>query len=310
MKVLTNVCRFESMLQELLKEFEVKCTEHADDDFVENAEVLVAAGWRDIEKLLPRMKKLRMIQTLSAGVNHIKFERLPPDIIVCSNAGANAVAVAELALTHILVALKRYVERFESMKRGEFPQMLESRLLKGKIVGIVGLGNVGKALVNMLRCFSCRIWAVTRSGKSDLNLDFIGDMSKLDYLLSSADIVVLALPLTRETRGLINREKLNIMKKNAILVNVARGKIIVEKDLYEHLKENPEFIAALDVWWHYGEKFRQDYPFENLPNVLMSPHCGGVYEGFWEDLIFYAAENVRLFSQGKPRNVVRRDDYI
>ncbi len=310
MKVLTNVCEHASLLQELLKEFEVKCLKDADDKFIEDVEVFVAAGWKDIERLLPKMKRLRMIQTLSAGVNHIRFHKLPPHVIVCSNAGSNAVAVAELALTHILVALKRYVERFEKMRRGEFPQMIESRLLKGKTVGIVGFGNVGKALARMLKCFSTKIMAVNRSGKSDMEVDFIGDMSKLDYLLSNSDIVVLALPLTKQTEGLINREKLKLMKKNAILVNVARGKIIAEKDLYEHLRDNPEFTVALDAWWHYDDEFKQAYPFEKLPNVLMSPHCGGVYEGFWEDLIRYAAENVKLFYEGRPRNVVRREDYL
>ena len=310
MKIVTNACEHINFLQAILRDFDVQCIEDADEKFIEEAEVFVGMGWKDIERLLPRMKKLKMIQTLSAGVNHIKFEKLPPNIIVCSSAGANAAAVAELAVTHILVALKKYVYRHEKMKRGEFPQMLESRLLHGKTVGIVGLGNVGKNVARMLKCFSPRIIGVTRSGKSKVDIDFVGDMSYLDELLSQSDIVVLALPLTKETEGLIDKKRLEKMKKDAILVNVARGKLIVEKDLYEHVKKNPEFTVALDVWWHYSDKFKQDYPFEKLPNVLMTPHCGGVYENFWEDLIRFAAENIKLFSKGEPRNVVRREDYI
>lgn len=310
MKVLINVCEYRSLFQELLRGFEVKCIEEAEDEFIKEVEVFIAAGWKDIERLLPKLKNLKMIQTLSAGVNHLHFDRIPEHVIVCSNAGANAVAVAELALTHILVALKKYVYRYEEMKKGKFPQMIESRLLRDKTVGIIGLGNVGTSLIRLLKCFSSKIMGISRSGRTRKNIDFVGDIGDLDYLLSQADIVVLALPLTKETRGLINREKLKLMKKDAILVNVARGKIIVEKDLFEHLKENPQFTAALDTWWHYGDEFKQEYPFEKLPNVLMTPHCGGVYENFWEDLIRHAAENVKLFYEGKPRNVVNRDDYL
>ena len=83
------------------------------------------------------------------------------------------------------------------------------------------------------------------------------------------------------------------MKKDALLVNISRGKIIAEKDLYEHLKENPEFTAAIDVWWHYGKEFRQNYPFEALSNIILSPHCAGTYEGWFEEMVKGAAERVR-----------------
>ncbi len=312
MKILINKCALRDMLFEFLGQgFEVKCLSEASSDFISHSEFFVAAGWKDIEKNINRMKNLRMIQTLSAGVDHIRFEKLPSNIIVCSNSGANAVGVAELAMTHILVALKMYVKRHNRMREGEFPQMIESRLLRGKTVGIIGFGNVGAALAHMLRCFSTKILAVNRHGDNHgIPVDFIGTMDSLDYLLKNSDIVVLTLPLTRETEGLITREKLRKMKRKSILVNVGRGKTIVEKDLYEHLIENPEFIAALDAWWHYGDKFKQRYPFHRLPNVLMSPHCGGVYKGFWEDLVRFAAQNIKLFLQGQPRNVVHREDYL
>ncbi len=312
MKILINKCELREMLHQFLgHDFEVECLSRASEEFISHAEFFVVAGWKDVEENINRMKNLRMIQTLSAGVNHIRFEKLPPDITVCSNSGANAVGVAEQAITHIFAALKKYVERHNRMREGEFPQMVESRLLHGKTVGIVGFGNVGTALARMLRCFSVKIFAINRHGDSrGIPVDFIGTMDSLDYLLENSDIVVLTLPLTNETQGLITREKLRKMKRNAILVNVGRGKIIVEKDLYEHLLKNPEFIAALDAWWHYGDRFKQEYPFHRLPNVLMSPHCGGVYEGFWEDLVRSAAQNIKLFIQGKPKNIVRREDYL
>ena len=106
-------------------------------------------------------------------------------------------------------------------------------------------------------------------------VEFIGTMKDVDYILKSSDMLLLSCPLNDETNGLINRQKLELMKDDAILINVARGPIIAEKDLYEHLKSHPNFYAGIDAWWiepfKYG-KFKLNYPFFELPNILGSPH--------------------------------------
>ena len=312
MKILALQCRKFDVFKRQLEGHDVRCLENADDDFLYNVEIVLAHSWKKLESVLPKLKNLRMIQAFSAGVDHFDFSKIPENVVVCTNSGSNSWGVAEHALSLIFSALKLTIYRHNEMLRGNFLQMIESRLLRGKTIGFVGLGNISKALVHMLRCFHTRFMGVSRSGKCDFCDDFIfvGTTQQIDFLLANSDIVVLALPLNKSTKGLINKNKLEMMKDDAILVNVARGKIIVEEDLYQHLRTHPKFTAALDAWWHYRDGFKQNYPFESLPNVILSPHCAGSYEGFWEELTISAAENIKSFIRGEIKNAVRREDYL
>ncbi len=311
MKILSTTCEGIGIIREITG-CETKCVDYADEEYIENADILFVFQWRKAKKIISRMKNLKMIQSFSAGINHFNFEIIPENVVVCTNSGANAWEVAEHALALMLSAARKIPQKMEMMKDGEFPQMYENRILREKNVGIIGFGNIGQNLAKILEPFNTKIYAINRSGKygGKIKIEFIGTLNALNYILEKSHFVILALPLTRETEGLINRERLKRMKKDAILVNIARGRIIVEKDLYEHLLDNPKFIAALDVWWHYGDDFKQNYPFEKLENVVLSPHCAGIYEGWFEKGVEYAAVNIKRFIEGKAKNIVKRENYI
>jgi len=284
-KILTSFCEHLKILREILPEHEIRCIEEADDEFVERSEILIVFHWKDVGDVVPKMKNLRLIQTLTAGTDHIRGA--PSNAIIQSNAGVNARAVAEHALSLYLSAVKKIPYRDRKMRKGEFPQLLESQKILGKKALIIGFGHIGQELGRMLSCLGIRVSAINRSGEynGDIKLDRIGTLRDLDDMLPYADAIFISLPLSDETRGLIDKRRLELMKKNAILVNTSRGKIIVEKDLYDHLRENPEFTAAIDTWWHYDKKFRQDYPFEELDNIILSPHCAGTYGGWFEEMV-------------------------
>ncbi len=306
MKVLAFQCRGIDILRSKLPGFEVKCIEEADEEFIQSSEIALVHSWKKFEPYLERMKNLRFVQSFTAGVDHFDLSKIPKGVLVSTNSGSNSWGVAEHAVALTLAAAKKLVWRDRRMRLGEFPQMVESKLLRGKTVGLVGLGHIAHDVWEMLRGFRVKFMGVSRSGRCEFCQDFIflGKMDQLNFLLANSDIIILALPLTPETEGIIDGERLKIMKRDAILVNVARGKLVVEGDLYEHLRSHPEFVAAIDTWWHYGKEFRQNYPFEKLENVILSPHCAGSYEGFWEDMMAAAAENIIAFSRGEPRNVV------
>ena len=139
-------------------------------------------------------------------------------------------------------------------------------------------------------------------------------MEDLDALLGATDILVISLPLTRTTDGLIGRRELSLMKPDAILVNVARGPIIDEDALYEHLEHNPSFSAGIDAWWQEprGERaFATRRPFLNLPNVIGSPHNSGMVAGSLTEAAARAADNVARHLRGEPiRNLVNLSDYV
>lgn len=174
-------------------------------------------------------------------------------------------------------------------------------------------GGIGRATARLLRCFGVKIYALNTTGKTNEPVEFIGTMKDLEFVLHHADIVVIALPLTNSTQGLIASRELAWMKDNAILVNVAHGPIVDEAALYQKLKEHPNFTAAIDAWWieplSHGE-YRTNYPFLELPNVLGSPHNSGMVPGSFLSATRVAAENVKRFLKHEPvLGMVRPSDY-
>lgn len=256
---------------------------------------------------------LEFMQLLSAGVDHVDLTAIPERVQVAGNVGAYAPPMAEHVLAMALALAKRLPQRHAGLARGEFRQDDPVLMLSGGICGILGFGGIGQASARLLRALGMRIHALNSSGRSSEPADFLGTLADLDRVLAAADVLVISLPLTLGTRGLIGARELALMKPEAILVNVARGAIVDEQALYEHLRGHPGFCAGLDVWWDEpppGGEFRTRYPFLSLPNVIGSPHNSGTVEGVMADAARHAAANVRRFLRGDgPRGLVRREDY-
>ncbi len=211
----------------------------------ERAEALATAdllfAWNPPKELREEeyagMKNLRFLQLLSAGANHVPFALLPDEVIIASNVGAFAEPMAEHVLAMVMALAKQLFVQHEKLKRAEFDDVSTSRMLRGSVCGILGFGGIGQAAARLLRALGAKIYAVNSSGKSSEPADFLGTLKDLKYVLESSDIVVIALPLNRSTKGLIGHRELSWMKNRAILVNVARGDIIEEGPLYERLAE-------------------------------------------------------------------------
>ena len=118
------------------------------------------------------------------------------------------------------------------------------RYIHGSNLGIIGYGSIGKETAKLMQPFDVNVYAINTSGKTDDDVAFIGTLQDLDIVLKNSDILLISIPLNKETQALIGKRELEIMKTDAILINVARGDIIIEKDLYEHMRTHPEFSAA------------------------------------------------------------------
>jgi phosphoglycerate dehydrogenase-like enzyme len=158
------------------------------------------------------------------------------------------------------------------------------------------------------------IYAINQSGKSTEPTEFVGTLHDLEHVLRNCDVVVLAVPLTKATKGLIGNEELLWMKPDAILINVARGLIIDEEALYNHVKSRPTFLVGIDAWWtepFRDGSFRMEYPFLELPNVLGSPHNSAIVAHVSLHAARHAAESIKRFLKGeKVMGIVRREDYV
>jgi phosphoglycerate dehydrogenase-like enzyme len=266
-----------------------------------NAVLAWAIGRELSDRELEQLGSVGLIQTLSAGVDHVPFDLIPPGVQVASNAGAYSEPMAEHVLALALALAKRLPQNHAAMAAGEFDQLATTRELRGSTVLLLGYGGIGRASGELFGRLGAQIRPYSR-----------GD--SLAEVLPVADIVVIALPLTRATRGLIGARELALMKPDAILVNVARAAIVDEDALYEHLRDVPTFSAGLDVWWEEPRGaggFRTRRPFFDLPNVLGSPHVSGNTSGAIAAAARQAAENVgRYLRGGDVVNLVDRSEYL
>lgn len=217
----------------------------------------------------------RLVQFLAAGVDFIPLDRLPLQVPLASNAGAQAESKAEHGLAMALAAAKHLPMEQARMAHGEFNQAGSTRMLAESTCGILGLGGTGLALARLLKGMGARVHGINRRGQSSVPIDWVGKPDSLETMLAVSDILFVTVPLTRETVGMIGARELRLMKEDAILVNLARGELLDEEALYRHLCDHGRFIACLDAWWiepvRHG-RFEMQFPFLDLPNVLASPH--------------------------------------
>ena len=220
---------------------------------------------------------LRYIQLTSAG-----FDRLPMDYvrahgIELHNArGVYSAPMAEFALGSVLQIYKQLPFFRENQKAHRWEKHRGLRELSGKTVVILGCGSVGTACARRFRAFAARVLGVDLCPRTDADFDAIRPLTELDEILPTADVLVLTLPLTDATRGLIHAARLAAMKPDAVLVNLSRGAVVEETALVAHLLAVPAFTAALDVFAQ--EPLAEESPLWNLPNAVLTPHNSFVGE--------------------------------
>jgi D-3-phosphoglycerate dehydrogenase / 2-oxoglutarate reductase len=290
-------------------------------DRLREADALLISSWPKIltEETLRSMKRLRFIQGILVGVDHIPFRALARKVVVCSNAGAYSLEVGEHAFALLLSAAKRVVDTHNSVAKGktdfnEFRGAADDILvLRGKTLGVVGYGGIGAVVAGLGRSFGMNVIALSRSKRDGRGIRFVRGRGALTSLLASSDAVVLALPLTNLTEGMIGAKELSSAKRGAVLVNISRGDIVDQAALYEHLTGNPGFRYATDVWWYKEgrESLVTDHPFTSLPNFVGTPHISGPTALASGRPVKMAVENTLRHLRGlRPKNVVRRSEYL
>lgn len=247
---------------------------------------------------LPAMKNLSVVQTLTAGIDHVQpaIAELPPGVRLCNARGVHDASTAELALTLILASLRGIPGFVRAQDAGQWKQGFRPALAD-KSVLIVGYGSIGSAIEDRLVPFECeRVLRVARSPRTT-ERGPVHPIDDLSRLLPEADVVVLVTPLTPATRGLAGADFLARMKDGALLVNVARGPVVDTEALLAEL-ETGRLRAALDVT--DPEPLPAGHPLWHAPGVLITPHVGGPSSAFLPRAKRLLRDQLRRFAAGEP----------
>lgn len=260
---------------------------------------------------------LRFIQSIFTGLDDFPFSRFGRDVRVAGNVGAYAPAVAEHAVMLVLVLAKNFSAALDRLRGGEIRPLLPNTNLRGKTVLLLGYGSVAHAVASRLRAMGMRIEGLSRSGRGEPGTARMFPASDLLRAASGPDVVVDCRPLTRLTRGTIDRRVLQAMNNDTILVIVGRAGTVEEEALYRHLRDHPRFRAGTDVWWHEdlpSGRLGRDRRFLRLPNFVGTPHSAGyssAMEATTESRAYdLAVGNLARFFQGKvPRHLADVGEY-
>ncbi|ABW01513.1 2-hydroxyacid dehydrogenase [Caldivirga maquilingensis] len=269
----------------------------------------------DLTKWVRYMPNLEVIQTFSAGVDHLPYSSIPSNVKIYSNAGAYSVPVAEHAWALILTLAKGIHSGL--MDRGNYlnDPAYSPRQLTGRNLLVLGTGGIGSEVARVGKlAFSMRTIGVNRSGRPAQYFDEVHPISELKGVLPRANVMVVALPLTKYTRGLLGEAELNLLPEDAIVVNVARGDIVKEDDLYRVLTRRRGLRFGTDVFWDYGsgESLNPRTGLLNLPNFIGTPHiAGGAQPDVARNAVIMAVTNLTRYLKGEHAlNEVNRSDYV
>jgi phosphoglycerate dehydrogenase-like enzyme len=244
--------------------------------------------------LMARMPSLRVVQTLTAGVDNV-LAALPDGVTLCNAAGVHDASTAELAVGLTLASLRHLDEFARAMPDGRW---LYDRYeaLADKHVLIVGFGSIGRAIARRLDGFECTVSAVARTARSVDWVD-VRSVDELPALLPAADVVILIVPLTPDTRGMVDAAFLARMHDGALLVNVSRGPVVDTDALLAECASG-RLRAGLDVT--DPEPLPAEHPLWRTPGVLISPHVGGNTSAFLPRARRLVAAQLERWAAGEP----------
>jgi phosphoglycerate dehydrogenase-like enzyme len=274
------------------------------DDALKTADVMINSN-PPRQNLRQRAPRLKWIQTTGAGVDQLApFDWLPEDVTLTNNSGAHG-AKAEDSCAMALLMLNARLPVVVGNQRGRRWQPIFSTPIEGKTAVVIGFGDLGQAAGRAAKKLGLEVIAVTRSGKAGRPADIARPVSRIDSALPKGDFVIVTTPLTAETRGLISRERLGLLKPGAGFVNIGRAPVVDYAALVEKLVIGAISGAVLDVFDQ--EPLPYDSPLWTTPNLVIMPHISCDDPRYIDQLLDTWFSNLERFMKGKTlRHIVDR----
>ncbi|MGI6369345.1 MAG: hydroxyacid dehydrogenase [Ignavibacteria bacterium] len=270
---------------------------------LKDAEIAIISNIKLTKDVMSHCPKLKMLSVAFTGVDHIDLDYCrSANISVCNASGYATEAVSELALALMLNVYRNIVELDNKTRCGEGRDGFLGRQIHGKTVGIVGTGAIGCRTASILRNFSCKVVAWSRTKKQELINSGVEYIS-LEELLTISDIISLHLPLNKDTYHIISEEKLRLCKPDAILINTARGDVVDMQALAFALKNKKIAGAGIDVF-EKEPPLPKDHLLLNLPNCIVTPHVAYATEEAFAARIDIVVNNIESWLAGKAINLI------
>lgn len=265
-----------------------------------DADAVVLSNFKYPREVLEQCPNLKLVCVAFTGVDHVDVAYCKEHgITVCNCAGYSTVAVADLVFGLVIALARNLVPCNEAVRKGGTKNGLVGFELEGKKFGVVGTGAIGLRVARIARAFGCKVYAYSRTRRDVEGIEYVD----LNTLLSVCDIVSLHVPQNSETVGLINGEKLARMKKDAILINTARGPVVDSKALAEALKAGKLGGAGIDVF-EMEPPVPADHPLFDAPNVVVTPHVAFASAQAMEKRAAIVCENLDAWLNKTPKNVI------
>jgi phosphoglycerate dehydrogenase-like enzyme len=262
-----------------------------------------------LDASLPKPQKLRLYQAPAAGTDAIDLALLPESSTLC-NCHGHEDAIAEYVFAGLLARHVPLVRADADLRRGQWtywagrPNALRTEL-GSQTLGLLGFGHIAQAIALRAKAFGMRVHAANRSAVTSEHVDRAYALSELNAFLAEVDIVVVSLPLTAQTQGLVDSAALQAMKPSAWLVNVGRGPVVAEQALYDALQSRRIAGAVIDTWYQYPTPAQPECApsklgFAALDNVVMTPHMSGWTSGTIRRRQQTMADNIARLATGRP----------
>ncbi|MDD2412357.1 MAG: NAD(P)-dependent oxidoreductase [Bacteroidales bacterium] len=267
-----------------------------------SAEIVVVSNLSISGEIIQQCEKLKLIAVAFTGIDHIDVETCKKQKIqICNAAGYSTVAVSELTIGLIMDALRKITElHYETINGGTRKQFLGTEL-SGKTVGIVGTGDIGGKVAEILTAFGCKVLAYSRTHKAKL-IKIGVKYVDLDLLLNESDIVTIHVPHIPETNLMFNKESFSKMKTASYFINTARGKVVDSYALADALKSGKLSGAAVDVY-EYEPPIQKDHPLLSAPNIVLTPHIAFATKEAIEKRSKIVINNILTWLDGNPENI-------
>ncbi|MBS6646821.1 MAG: hydroxyacid dehydrogenase [Clostridiaceae bacterium] len=266
-----------------------------------DADIIVVSNLPLNREVIEGCRNLKLLSVAFTGVDHIAMEACRNQgVTVCNCAGYSTCAVADLVFGMLISLYRNVIPCDLACRRGGTKDGLVGFELEGKKFGVVGTGAIGERVALIAQAFGCEVYAYSRTVKDLLGVKYVD----LDTLLSECDIVSLHTPLNAQTKGLINKENIKLMKKNAVLINTARGPVVDTDALAEALKEGRLAGACIDVF-EKEPPIDENHPLLDTPNTIVTPHIAFATKEALVKRAVIVFDNVKRYLDGKPQNIIQ-----